>query len=119
MGFNVPKSVTIFKTVNTRTPSEPPEQHKGFREDFCYSVYGMISPKKDVNQCPNQGARRLDNPRIGRSPTHSPSSEIKDSFHHPCSSEIKVSTITPRALSTLVWWKMSLLMAGGLEPDEL
>jgi len=23
------------------------------------------------------------------------------------------------ALSTLVWWKMSLLMAGGLEPDEL
>ena len=23
------------------------------------------------------------------------------------------------ALSTLVWWKMSLLMAGGLEPDDL
>ena len=23
------------------------------------------------------------------------------------------------ALSNLVWWKMSLLMAGGLEPDEL
>jgi len=23
------------------------------------------------------------------------------------------------ALSTPVWWKMSLLMAGGLEPDEL
>jgi len=23
------------------------------------------------------------------------------------------------ALSTLVWWKMSLLMAGGLEPDGL
>jgi len=23
------------------------------------------------------------------------------------------------ALSTLGWWKMSLLMAGGLEPDEL
>jgi len=23
------------------------------------------------------------------------------------------------ALSTLVWWKMSLLMAGGLEPDNL
>jgi len=23
------------------------------------------------------------------------------------------------ALSTLVWWKVSLLMAGGLEPDEL
>jgi len=23
------------------------------------------------------------------------------------------------ALSTLVWWKMSLLLAGGLEPDEL
>jgi len=24
-----------------------------------------------------------------------------------------------RALSNLVWWKMSLLMAGGLEPDDL
>ena len=23
------------------------------------------------------------------------------------------------ALSNLVWWKMSLLMAGGLEPDDL
>jgi len=23
------------------------------------------------------------------------------------------------ALSSLVWWKMSLLMAGGLEPDDL
>jgi len=23
------------------------------------------------------------------------------------------------ALSNLVWWEMSLLMAGGLEPDEL
>ena len=23
------------------------------------------------------------------------------------------------ALSTLIWWKMSLLMAGGLEPDDL
>jgi len=23
------------------------------------------------------------------------------------------------ALSTLVWWKMSLLMAGGLEPGDL
>jgi len=23
------------------------------------------------------------------------------------------------ALSTLVWWEMSLLMAGGLEPDDL
>ena len=23
------------------------------------------------------------------------------------------------ALSNLIWWKMSLLMAGGLEPDEL
>jgi len=23
------------------------------------------------------------------------------------------------ALSTLVWWKMSLLMAGGVEPDGL
>jgi len=23
------------------------------------------------------------------------------------------------ALSTLGWWKMSLLMAGGLEPDDL
>ena len=23
------------------------------------------------------------------------------------------------ALSTLVWWKMSLLMSGGLEPDDL
>jgi len=23
------------------------------------------------------------------------------------------------ALSTLVWWKMSLLTAGGLEPDDL
>jgi len=23
------------------------------------------------------------------------------------------------ALSTLVWWEMSLLTAGGLEPDEL
>ena len=23
------------------------------------------------------------------------------------------------ALSTLVWWKMSLLVAGGLEPDDL
>jgi len=23
------------------------------------------------------------------------------------------------AVSTLVWWKMSLLMAGGLEPDDL
>jgi len=23
------------------------------------------------------------------------------------------------ALSTLVWWKRSLLMAGGLEPDDL
>jgi len=23
------------------------------------------------------------------------------------------------ALSTLVWWKLSLLMAGGLEPDDL
>jgi len=23
------------------------------------------------------------------------------------------------ALSTLVWWKKSLLMAGGLEPDDL
>jgi len=23
------------------------------------------------------------------------------------------------ALSTLVWWKMSLSMAGGLEPDDL
>jgi len=23
------------------------------------------------------------------------------------------------ALSTLVWWKESLLMAGGLEPDDL
>jgi len=23
------------------------------------------------------------------------------------------------ALSTLVWWKMSLLIAGGLEPDDL
>jgi len=22
------------------------------------------------------------------------------------------------ALSNLVWWKMSLLMAGGLEPDD-
>jgi len=23
------------------------------------------------------------------------------------------------ALSSLVWWKMSLLMAGGVEPDDL
>jgi len=23
------------------------------------------------------------------------------------------------ALSNLIWWKMSLLMAGGLEPDDL
>jgi len=23
------------------------------------------------------------------------------------------------ALSNLVWWKMSLLMAGGLEPDDI
>jgi len=23
------------------------------------------------------------------------------------------------ALSSLVWWKMSLLMAGGMEPDDL
>ena len=23
------------------------------------------------------------------------------------------------AVSTLVWWKLSLLMAGGLEPDDL
>ena len=34
----------------------------------------------------------------------------------------KVITLKARldgALSNLVWWKMSLLMAGGLEPDDL
>lgn len=91
----MPKNVIIFKTVNTTTLSESPEQYNSFREDFCYSVYCMIFPKSEVNQCLNQGACGLDNTRIGMSPTHSPLSEIKDSFYGTYSSEIKVSSTTP------------------------
>jgi len=39
---------------------------------------------------------------------------IQDSSRHP-----QTTSLRQQALSTLGWWKMSLLIAGGLEPDDL
>ena len=42
-----------------------------------------------------------------------------DSYHLVLVVSTWIAVDLDGALSNLVWWKMSLLMAGGLEPDDL